>query len=172
MPRLETSVPSRAFFALEGARTHPTMLCAHEYNTQAFHNPEVTVWGESATLRREHGHGEDVGTTSRGRMIDLQWDKAGKLQPTAKQGSQTAFVLLVKFSKIPIWLSCILSCFNHVQLFVMLWTRACQASLSLGFSRKEHWSGLPSPPPGNLSNPGMEPASFKSPALAAGFFTT
>lgn len=100
MPQLETSVASRAFSALEGARTHPTMLCAHKYNTQAFGNPEATVWGESATLRREHGHGEDVGTISRGRMVTLQRDKAGKLQPTAKQGSQTAFVLLVQFSKI------------------------------------------------------------------------
>ena len=36
MPQLETSAPSRAFSALEGAHTHPTVLCAHEYNTQAF----------------------------------------------------------------------------------------------------------------------------------------
>ena len=72
MPQLETSAPSRAFSALEGAHTHPTMLCAHEYNTQAFGNPEVTVWGESVTLRREHGLEEDVGTISRGQMATLQ----------------------------------------------------------------------------------------------------
>ena len=36
---------------------------------------------------------------------------------------------------------CVLSCFSHVQLFVIPWTVACQASLSMGFSRQEYWSG-------------------------------
>ena len=49
---------------------------------------------------------------------------------------------------------------------------AQQAPLSLGFSRQEHWSGLPCPPPGDLPNPGMEPVSLASPALAGKFFTT
>ena len=40
------------------------------------------------------------------------------------------------------------------------------------FSRQEYWSGLPWPPLGDLSNPGMEPESLKSPALAGRFFTT
>ena len=48
---------------------------------------------------------------------------------------------------------------------------ACQAPLSMGFSRQEHWSGLPCPPP-DLPDPGMEPASLMSPALAGRFFTT
>ena len=42
----------------------------------------------------------------------------------------------------------------------------------MGFSRQEYWSGLPCPPPGDLPNPGMEPVSLMSPALASGFFTT
>ena len=54
---------------------------------------------------------------------------------------------------------CMLSHISHVQLFVTLWTVAYQAPLSMGFSRKEYWSGLPCPPPGDLSNPGIEPAS-------------
>ena len=62
--------------------------------------------------------------------------------------------------------------FNYVQLFVTLWTVAHQASPSMGFSRQEYWSGLPCPPPGDLPNPGIEPASLGSPALAGGFFTT
>ena len=45
-------------------------------------------------------------------------------------------------------------------------------SPSLGFSRQEHWSGLPFPSPGDLCNPGVEPTSLTSPALASGFFTT
>ena len=46
------------------------------------------------------------------------------------------------------------------------------APLSMGFSRQEYWSGLPCPPPGDLPNPGIKPASFMSPALSYGFFTT
>ena len=60
---------------------------------------------------------------------------------------------------------CVLSCFSCVQLFVTPWTVAHQAPLSLGFSRQEHWSGLPCPPPGDLPDPGTEPASLMSPAL-------
>ena len=41
-----------------------------------------------------------------------------------------------------------------------------------GFSRQEYWSGLPCPSPGCLPNPGTEPASLTSPALAGGFLTT
>ena len=47
-----------------------------------------------------------------------------------------------------------------------------QAPLSMSFSRQEYWSGLPFPPLGDLSNPGIKPTSLMSPALAGGFFTT
>ena len=50
----------------------------------------------------------------------------------------------------------VLSRFSHVQLFATLWTVAHQASLSMGFSRQEYWSGLPCPPPGDLPDPGIE----------------
>ena len=66
----------------------------------------------------------------------------------------------------------VLTHFSRIQLFVTLWTVARQASLSMGFSRQEYWSGLPCPPPGGLPHPGIEPASLMSPALAGGFFTT
>ena len=57
---------------------------------------------------------------------------------------------------------CVLSRFSHVWLFA-----AHQAPLSTGFSRQEHWSGLPFPSPGALPNPGTEPESLTSPALQA-----
>ena len=63
----------------------------------------------------------------------------------------------------------VLSC---VQLFVAPWTVACQAPLSIGFSRQDYWSGLPYPSLGDLPNPGIEPTSPMSPALAGGFLTT
>ena len=44
------------------------------------------------------------------------------------------------------------------------WTGACQASLSMGFSRQEYWSGLPFPSPGDLPNPAIKP---ESPTLQA-----
>jgi len=40
------------------------------------------------------------------------------------------------------------------------------------FSRQEYWSGLPFPSPGDHPDPGIEPTSFASSALAGGFFTS
>ena len=64
---------------------------------------------------------------------------------------------------------CVLSC---VQFFATLWTVACQASLSMEFSRQEYQIGLPFPNPGCLPDPGIEPVSLVSWALTGGFFTT
>ena len=61
--------------------------------------------------------------------------------------------------------------FSHVRLFATLWTVACQAPLSMRFSRREYWSGLSCPPPGYLPDPGdlpdprIEPTSPVAPAL-------
>ena len=67
---------------------------------------------------------------------------------------------------------CVLSHFSRVLLFATLWTATLQPPLSMGFSRQEHQSGLPCPPPGDLPDSGIEHASLMSPALAGGFFTT
>ena len=64
---------------------------------------------------------------------------------------------------------CVLS---HVQLFATPWSVACQAPLSMGFSRQEYWSGLPFPSPGYLPIPGMKPTSLVSHALASRFIAT
>ena len=60
----------------------------------------------------------------------------------------------------------VLSC---VRLLATPWTVAHQDPLSLGCSRQEYWSGWPLPSPGDLLDPGIEPAS---PVLAGRFFTT
>ena len=57
-------------------------------------------------------------------------------------------------------------------LFMTQWTVACQAPLSMGFSRQEYWSGLPYPLPGDLPNWEIKPRSLRSPALTGRFFTT
>ena len=59
---------------------------------------------------------------------------------------------------IYVWLS-------HVWLFATPWTVACQAPLSMGFSKQDYWGGLPCPPPGDLPDPGIE---LRSPASQAG----
>ena len=63
---------------------------------------------------------------------------------------------------------CVFSC---VWLFANLQTLACQAPLSMEFSRQEYQSGLPFPSPWDLPDPEIKPMSFVSLALADGFFT-
>ena len=60
---------------------------------------------------------------------------------------------------------CMLNC---VQLFATPWIVAHQVPLSMEFFMQEYWSGLPFPPPGDLPDLGIEPAS---PAFIGGFFT-
>ena len=52
------------------------------------------------------------------------------------------------------------SCWVVSKSFVTLWAIACQAPLSMGFPRQEHWNELPFPSPGDLSNLGTEPYSL------------
>ena len=55
---------------------------------------------------------------------------------------------------LPEWVRLCAQSLSHLQLFVTPWTIIHQAPLSMEFSRKEYWSGLLSPTPGNLPNPG------------------
>ena len=86
--------------------------------------------------------------------------------------------MYLTFLHVTLWLNssfpfvCMPSPFSHVCFFATLYTVAHQAPLSMGFSKQEYWSGLPFPSPGDLPDPGMEPTSLMSPALAGGFFTT
>ena len=58
---------------------------------------------------------------------------------------------------------------SNVQFFAIPWMVACQAPLTMEFSRKEYWSWLPFPIPGDFPDPGIKPPS---PALTGGFFIT
>ena len=66
----------------------------------------------------------------------------------------------------------VLSRSSPVWLFATPWIIACQACLSVGFSRQEYWSGLPCPSRRDLPNAGIKLASLMYPALAGGFLTT
>ena len=74
---------------------------------------------------------------------------------------------------------------SGVRLFVTRWTVACQAPLSMGFSRQEYWSGLPFPPPGVAISSSFQGMPFPPPSwprdwtrvsciscIADGFLTT
>ena len=78
----------------------------------------------------------------------------------------------VKSSSLPLKCACVLCRFRRVWLFPTPGTVAHQASLSMGFSNQEYWSGLPYPSPGDLPTQGSNPPSLMSPALADMFFTT
>ena len=47
---------------------------------------------------------------------------------------------------------------SHVRIFATLWAVAHHAPLSMGLPSHEYWSGWPSSTPGNLPDPGIEPA--------------
>ena len=57
--------------------------------------------------------------------------------------------------------------FSHVRLLVTPWTVVRQVPLSMGFSRQEYWSGLPCPPPGDLSETAIKQVTPVSPVLQA-----
>ena len=82
-------------------------------------------------------------------------------QAKPKQGTDTLWSLCAKQA----WL-------QYVSNSATPWTVACQAPLSTGFSRQETWSGLPCPSSRDLPDPGIEPMSLMSPALASGFIAT
>ena len=54
---------------------------------------------------------------------------------------------------------------SHVQLFVTPWAAACQAPLSMGFSKQEYWNWVPFSTPENLLDSGIKPLFLVSPAL-------
>ena len=80
----------------------------------------------------------------------LAWRIPWKEEPGGLQSTRLQLLLLL-----------LLSHFSRVCLFMISWTLACQAPLSIGFSREEYWSGLLCPLPRDLPNPGAEPESLK-----------
>ena len=66
--------------------------------------------------------------------------------------------------------SLLFSCSDMSDSFATPWTAACQIPLTTELSRQEYWSELPLSTLGDLFNPGIEPVSLESPALASGFF--
>ena len=104
--------------------------------------------------------GEEVKHHSRPRAWAVQGSKAGvHASEWAVEGMG------------PCALGCVCAC-SVTQSCLTLRPHVHQAPPSMEYSRQEYWSRLPFPTPGDLPNPGIEPTSLVSPALAGGFFTT
>ena len=102
--------------------------------------------GQRATNRAEHA---------------LRWLPARPLRDSFLKRNRTqrpSQGLTMESTQIPSTL-CYTHLLRHVPLFVTLWAVAHQAPLSMGFPRQQYWSGWPYSPPGDLLNPGIEPAS-------------
>ena len=86
------------------------------------------------------------------------WSAAWGLETPVLVYSFSLFNVMMTF--IFLMTACMLSRFSCVWLCETPWTVACQASLSMGFSRQEYWSGLLFPFPGDLPDPGIKPKSL------------
>ena len=107
----------------------------------------------------KHGFGFPLGYTSKFQTILTLTLPLSVISPSIFHECTMKFLRVYK--------TCVCSVMSD--LFVISWTVAHQALLSMGFPRKEYWSGLPFPPPGDHPNPGVEHTSL---ALASRFFTT
>ena len=116
---------------------------------------QVLSWSFKLSCAVESGSGSMI--------CDLQW--------WSKSFLITGQEVYRLFQSMPLT-CCVLSCFNRDRLSKTPRTVACQAPLSMGFSRQESWSGLPHPPLVDLYDLGVESASLLSPDLAGGFFIT
>ena len=145
----------------------PALFCAPEGWPRWATCPRLTcwwasgwVWVEEGTSRsRECGRESSSFLTS---SLSARYQRSGRgCNPGWPQVSWWSLLC-----------ECVLSHISDVQLIVTLWIVVCQGPLSMGFSRKEYWSGWPYPPPGDLPDPRIKPTSLMSPALAGGFFPT
>ena len=95
--------------------------------------------------------------------------RIGHVWGIEEQPQYTISRLKEKKVKFIIIIIIIIHSLSHVQFFATPWTVAHQASLSMGVSRQEYWSGLTFPSPGDLPDPGIKP---RSPILQADTLTS
>ena len=137
----------------------PCVLLGQTGRSSEARGPGRLLASAGLVVRAVLGGGVDLGSPHCGRPEELCQEVG--------VGSWEGNVLISSYQVH----ACVLSHFSCVRLSVTPSTVACQAPLSMGFSRPEYWSGLPCPPPRDLPNPGIKPVSIMSPALPGGFFT-
>ena len=97
-------------------------------------------------------------------IANIRW-----ITEKAREFQKNIYFCFIDYAKAFDWVSEWVKSLSRVRLFATPWTVAYQAPPSMGFSRQEYWSGLPSPSPGDLPNPGIEPGSpaFQADALTS-----
>ena len=153
----------------------------------------ITPWGNFPTgyqvdkgLRRlvSVSLKEQRGFSFRGLVPPVRQDVGADLRTTRMQGNrspcQPCYPSTLSQSSVllrslpdgihPSFLHVCMHTFSHVQLLAAPCTIAYQVSLSMNFSRQEYGSGMSFPPPRDFPNPGVEPMSPESTALAGRFF--
>ena len=124
--------------------------------------------GKECFLAVQDGSWDDQRASNRWRH-----DYGHSLSISSDQGTSNTNVSGIMCVYVCMHAACvILSHFSLVWLFAASWSEARQTPLSMGFSRQEHWNGLPCPPPRDLPDSGVKPKSLVPPALANRFFTT
>ena len=137
------------------------------------------LWSTRVTLQL--GRGAGGGESHRaGALPCPDWEPAWslvlrfvRLAPSQRPGDPCGGPLLLlpymcirlRLGRIFTWMWDGAQLLSRVRLFAAPWMLAHQAPLSMGFSRREYWSGLPFPSPGDLPDPGIELASLVSPCL-------
>ena len=87
-------------------------------------------------------------------MVNAEHERCYKCRKIIKRKNLKPYYLII--TVVPLRYTRLLS---RVQLFPIPWTVARQASLAMGLPRQEYWSGLPFPPPEDLTDPGIKPMS-------------
>ena len=138
------------------------LLHTHTHTHTAFHPiPSSRWWEQNLNLTS----GGQIQEEDFGRQVDRGWREESYESKCLKGQRNSGRMTTVRFCQMCPPPACMLSHFSRVRLFATPWTAVHQAPLSMGFSRREYWSGLPWPPPGDLPD-------LMSPALAGMFFTT
>ena len=111
-----------------------------------------------------------------GKLMEMELVSRGLWNWRQQETSGAQLINIDEFLQSRTWETAtsawMLNCFSRVRLWGILWTVTWQVPLSMGLSKQEYWSRLPCPLPGDRLNPGIEPASLLSPALAGRFLTT
>ena len=138
-----------------------------------YENPPAMqeTWGQS---QGQEGPLEKVMATHSSILTwRIPWkEELGRLQSMESHSRHDWTINIFTLSHYYIYYAVVFQWLNRVWPFVAPWTLAFQALLSMGFSRREYWCGMPFPSLGNLPYPGVEPGLPVSPALAGGFLTT